>query len=227
MYLPSDTPIMQEEQDEYIRRVGQDAVVTDNMRRTSACGRTRLFNAIVSPLSVVCTQGMGTALDVAKLQAQSQDARATAILGTGGLIDTQVSGGPSISDIIANAPEVVSLNRGGGCMTPSYTTTPSGPSPQPGMPHRAPRIEQSPYGPMYFRGADSTMQGAYPTRTGVEARRGLTGYAPPWNDAGVMANADAQGFPDTGVGQWISDHPWFALALAGAGVLALSRRGGR
>jgi hypothetical protein len=224
MYLPSNTPIMQEEQDEYVRRVGQDAADTANMRLTSALGRTRLFNTMVNPLSVVCGQGMGTGLDVAKLQAQTQDARATAILGTGGQIDTEVSGGPSIPDIIANAPEVVSLNRGGGCKTPSYAPTALWPSPQPGMPGRAPRIEQSPYGPMYFRGEDSTMQGSYPTRTGVEARRGLTGYAPPWSDAGVLPNGGSQGFPDTGVGQWISDHPWFALALAGAGALVLSRR---
>jgi hypothetical protein len=220
MYLPSDTPIMQAERDEAARRVGLDAAATDNMRRTSACGRTRLFNAIVTPLSVACTMGMGTALDVAKLQAQSQDARATAILGTGGLIDTQVSGGPSISDIIANAPEVVSLNRGGGCVTPSYTSEPLGPDPHPGMPHRAPRIEQSPYGPMYFRGEDSTMQGAYPTRTGVEPRLGLTGYAPPWSDAGVVPEIS----PDTGVAQWIADHPWLSLALAVGGAVALSRR---
>src|ERR1035437_6604853 len=175
VYLTSDTPIMQEERDESVRRAGQDAAVTANMRRTSACGRARLFNTLVDPLSVADSMGMGSGLDVAKLQGQSRDARATAILGTGGLIDTQVSGGPSLAEIVANAPEVVSLNRGGGCKTPSYATTPAvGPGPTPGMPHRAPVIVQGPYGAMFYRGADSTMQGAYPTRTG------LTGYAPPW-----------------------------------------------
>jgi hypothetical protein len=221
MYLPSDTPIMQEERDEYVRRAGQDAAVTANMRRTSACGRAQLFNTLVDPLSVADSMGMGSGLDVAKLQAQSRDARATAILGTGGLIDTQVCGGPSISDIIANAPEVVSLNRGGGCKTPSYTTTPAGPGPTPGMPQGGPTIVQGPYGAMYFRGADSTMQGAYPTRTG------LTGYAPPWSDAGLVDNSGSQYGSDMGVAQWISDHPWLALALAVGGAVALSRRGGR
>lgn len=222
MYLPSNTPVMQEEKDEYVRRAGQDAAATANMRRTSACGRTRLFNTVVNPSSVAESMGMGSGLDVAKLQAQSRDARATAILGTGGQIDTQVSGGPSISEIIRNAPEVVSLNRGGGCKTPSYAPAPGGPSPQPGMPSQAPRIEQGPYGAMYFRGKDSTMQGAYPTRTAVQ---GLTGYAPPWSDAGVQANGGSQYDSGVGVGGWIMDHPWLALLAAGAGVLALSRRG--
>jgi len=154
----------------------------------------------------------------------------------------ETAGQQSVAEVIANAPEVVSLNRGGGCSTPSYTPVPLGADPVPGMPQRAPNIVQGLNGPMYYRGAPSTIQGDYPPVTAavnpyrasqpptlavkqyyeILNTRGLTGYAPPWSDAGVLANADDAGSP--GIGSWLMDHPLLALLLAGGGVYALSRR---
>lgn len=213
MYLSSNTPILTKQREDAARHGAESDARIDAMRRTSACGRVRLFNTLVAPNQVADAIGMGTALDTAKLQAQTEASRATGILGTGGQIDT--GAGPSAAEIIAGAPEVVSLNRGGGCASPSYTPVPLGPDPTPGMPARAPNIVQGPNGPMYYRGADATFQGNYPTRTAV----GLTGYAPPWSDAGMI--------PTDGAGSWLMDNKWLALALGAAGVFALSRRSGR
>jgi hypothetical protein len=52
--------------------------------------------------------------------------------------------------------------------------------------------------------------------------KGLTGYAPPWSDAWVMQQGVAE---SSGVMNWLADNGWWVLAAAGAGVLALSRRG--
>jgi hypothetical protein len=209
MYLPSNTPILQDQREAAALHGAQSDARIAAMRRTSACGRVRLFNTLINPNSVADGIGMGTALDTAKLQAQTEASRASGILAIGG---SASAGGPSAAEIIAGAPEVVSLNRGGGCSTPSYQPMPLGPDPQPGMPQRAPIIVQGPDGPMHYLGADATYQG-YPT--------GLTGYAPPWSDAGVLPNG---GIQDVGVGGWLMDHPWLALLLAGGGVYALSRR---
>jgi hypothetical protein len=209
MYLPSNTPILQDQREAAALHEAQSDARIQAMRRTSACGRARLFNTLVNPNSVADSIGMGTALDTAKLQAQTEASRASGILAIGG---SASAGGPSTAEIIANAPEVVSLNRGGGCSAPSYQPMPLGPDPQPGMPQRAPIIVQGPDGPMHYRGADATYQG-YPT--------GLTGYAPPWSDADVLPNGGIQG---VGVGAWLMDHPWLALLLAGGGVYALARR---
>jgi hypothetical protein len=56
---------------------------------------------------------------------------------------------------------------------------------------------------------------------------GLTGYAPPWSDALVSDFQTDASVPDTGVGKWISDHPWLSLAIAVGGAVALSQRGKR
>jgi hypothetical protein len=56
---------------------------------------------------------------------------------------------------------------------------------------------------------------------------GLTGYAPSWSDALVEEIRSKTSAPDTGVGQWVSDHPWLTLAIAVGGAVALSRRGSR
>jgi hypothetical protein len=172
-----------------------------------------MFNTLVSPNSVADSIGMGTAIDTAKLQAQTEASRASGLLAIGG---SASAAGPSAAEIIAGAPEVVSLNRGGGCSTPSYQPMPLGPDPQPGMPQRAPIIVQGPNGLMHYRGADATYHG-YPA-----GLSGLTGYAPPWSDAGVLPNG---GIQDAGsFTTWVSEHPWLTLLIAGGGVYALSRR---
>jgi hypothetical protein len=209
MYLPSNTPILQGQRADAARHGAESDARIAAMRRTSACGRERAFQTLVNPNSVVDSMGAGTGLDVAKLQQQTETSRASALLGAG----ESVGGGPSIAEIISGAPEVVSLNRGGGCNTPSYTPVPLGLDPRPGMPQRAPTIMQ---GPMYFRGENSTIPGDYPA--------GLGAYGPPWSDAGVLYDG---GLPAPGVGQWLMAHPWLVLALGAAGVALLSRRGKR
>jgi len=270
MYLPSNTPILQDQRESAARHGAESDARIQAMRRTAACGRARLFNTLVAPNQVADTIGMGTAVNTQKLQNQTEVSRAVGILGTGGQLDatgSSSSSGPSIAQIIAGAPEVVSLNRGGGCNTPSYKPVPLGPDPRPGMPQRAPTIVQTSMGAMNYRGADSTIPGAQANyavnalpmkaysqgRTSVNAmpmqafapgrassqsspsalpvkayyeilNRGLTGYAPPWSDAGVLPNGGLPGSPDMGVGAWLMDNPWMAMLIAGAGVYALSRR---
>lgn len=258
MYLPSNTPTMQEERDEYVRRAGQDQARILNMRRTSACGRARLFNTLINPNGVSETLGTGAGLDAAKLQQQTETSRASAILGGGapgweaasGTGGTGGNVGPSVAEVIRNAPEVVSLNRGGGCevQRPVYKPVAVEVDPRPGMPQRAPNIVNTSMGPLNFNGEPATLVGAYPpmrpyavsSRAASQAanlpvkqyysilsgQQGLTGYAPPWSDAGVLPNGGVQD-GGAGVGQWLLDHPWLALLLAGGGVYALSRRNKR
>lgn len=251
MYLPSNTPILQDQRESAARHGAESDARIQAMRRTAACGRARLFNTLISPSRVADTIGMGTAVNAQKLQNQTEVSRAVGILGTGGQLNATGSGsgsGPSIAQIIAGAPEVVSLNRGGGCNTPSYKPVPLGPDPRPGMPQRAPNIVQTSMGAMSYRGADSTIPGAQASVNALPMQsyslgrgssqssalpikayyeilnRGLTGYAPPWSDAGVLPNGGLPGSPDMGVGAWLMDNPWLVLALASGGIYALSRR---
>ena len=230
MYLPSDGAILTQQQADAAMHGAQSNQRLDAMRRTSASGRVKLFNTLVSPSQVAQNLGIAAAVNTAKLQAQTDTARASGILGaTGGPQGAGESGGgPSPAQIIRDAPEVVSLNRGGGCSTPSYQPVPLGDNPTPGMPHRAPNIVNGPYGQMNYRGADGTYTGHYPSVTSATRRpTGLTGYAPRWSDASVLPNGGVPAGSDMGVGAWLMDHPWLSLAIAGAGVYALSRRSGK
>ena len=223
-YLPSDYPIMAQQRADAIKMANCDQAQVQDMRQMSASGRLALFNTLVNPGVITQEMGVGTGVNAAKLQQQTDVSRASGILGGG---DSNGMVGPTIQEIIAGAPEVVSLNRGGGpcdsrSASPSRAGLPSD-SPTPGMPHRAPQIVQGPYGPMYYRGEDATVQGTYEATGG----QGLTGYAPPWSDALVLPNGGVSTSNDTGVTAWVMDHPWLALLVAGAGVLALSRRSGR
>ena len=56
---------------------------------------------------------------------------------------------------------------------------------------------------------------------------GLTGYAPPWSDALVMDQPGPASVQDTGILGWIRSHPWLALAITGAGVVAANQAGKR
>ena len=225
MYLPSNTPLLADQRANAARAGACSDQRIATARQMSAAGRVALFNTLISPAAVNTELGTGAAVNAAKLQAQTQVSRAVGLLGT--------SGGqaqPSMADIVAGAPEVVSLNRGVTCaqrLAGESNAVPLGPDPTPGMPHRAPRIEQGPNGPMYFRGADATVDGTYPSRGGSGSGSGLTGYAPAWSDAWVMDMAGSASSNDVGVVGWMQAYPWVILAAAAAGAYALSRRGKR
>ncbi|HXU79236.1 MAG TPA: hypothetical protein VN794_21840 [Methylomirabilota bacterium] len=242
MYLPSDTDLMADQRASRARHELCNEQNTHAMRCTSAKGRAALFQTVVSPDSVGESLGVGAALDTARLQSQTETARAVAILGTSGS-----GAGESVQEIIRNAPEVVSLNRGSNCgiLAPVQQQRTVNPVPRPGMPQRAPAIVQTPQGPLNFVGAPSTVPGAVPEIQGpvflpgkggpapapyatqyykIENNLGLTGYAPPWSDAWVTETQQNQQGSDMGVASWISANPWLALAIAGAGVFALSKR---
>lgn len=231
MYLPSTTPILTQQRADAARHGAESDARIENMRRTSACGRAELFRTLVNPQDVAANLGVGAAVNTAKLQSQTDVSRASGILGGAGNSgapgssgipgDSFNSGNPggaglTIAEIIAGAPEVVSLNRGGACSTPGYTPVPLGPDPVPGMPHRAPEIVNGPNGPMYFRGADATYQGG----ENAHASQGLSGYAPAWGDAGLVTENGAPAVESS----WLMEHPWLAIGLAAAGLVALSRR---
>lgn len=247
MYLSSNAPILTDQRADAARNAACSDQRIADMRRTSAEGRARLFNTLVSAGSVIENLGVGAGVNTQKLQDQTDVSRASGILGG----EYGVGGRePSAAEIIAGAPEVVSLNRGGDCQKRGvFAPVPLGPDPVPGMPHRAPHIVPSAIGPMYFRGQDSTIQGdypnpipavmpwtpplgppmpalpaSYPTVYAKILPAGLSGYAPPWGDAWVMPDAG----PDSGgVLSWASDHPWLILAALAGGAVALSRRARR
>jgi hypothetical protein len=55
-------------------------------------------------------------------------------------------------------------------------------------------------------------------------RGGLSGIEPSWGDA-MVSNGGATPGADGGVVGWFQSNPWWALALAAGGAVALSRRG--
>ncbi len=198
MYQDSSKPIFPDRD----AKLARDAAASDarilDMRRTSAEGRIRLWNTLVKPSSLVDPLGMGTALDAQRLQNQTATARASGLIDLSQSDSTQ----PTIADMIAGAPECVSLNRTGAqCDTYSPPLQPFDYTP--GMPQRAPDMVNTSRGPMYYRGAAETFG------------PGLAG-SPPWADANSG---------EGGLGQWIMDHPLMAIGIAGVGLFAFSRRG--
>ncbi len=245
MYLPSNAPILPNQASDVARHDACRNERVAAMRRTAATGRAQLFQTVVSPQEVLNTFGVGAAVNTQKLQNQTEVSRASATLGIGGFSG---EGGEefSVSEIINNAPDVVSLNQGGGCQKFGYVPPPpTATLSVPGMPHRAPNIVPTNVGPMYFRGADSTVPRQYPdvapyvppsnvptvyarilpAGPATLANSGMSGISPTWGDAWLMEDG---GLPGAGgVMGWISDNPWLAVALAAGGVYALSRRGRR
>jgi hypothetical protein len=240
MYIPSNTPLLEGQRESAARNLACETVRTNLMRQTSAAGRARAFETIVDPNSVLNNQGVGTAVNVQKLQDQTAVSRASGLAGNGQSVDAGRN--PSVQQIIRNAPEVVSLNRGGSCQLPGqFERVPLPVNPQPGMPHRAPNIQPTPNGPMFFEGASSTIPGDYtrPAPTAMVPYQsplsqptnytapavptvyaqilppgGMSGIAPAWGDAWVE--------PDpTQAGSWLADN-WGWLVVAGLAVYALS-----
>jgi hypothetical protein len=209
-YKPSNSPVFADQQSNLARKsASSDARIAEG-RRQSIEGRKALFNTLMSPEQIGQTFGTAAGVNAAKLQDQSEVSRGTGILGAGILPDT--GPGPSIAQIIQNAPEVVPLSFsanyacGAGPRTievQSVSAAEGGYAPHPGMPKGAPMMIEGPNGPLYYEGPPGTYPGAYAVGRQVAS-----------SDTG-------------GITGWIADHPWLTLGLAGVGVFALSRRSGR
>ena len=196
MYQPSDSPIFPNRQANLARKAAQSDARIAQAADQSKSGRARVFQTIVSPNAVSNSSGFGAGLDTAKLQAQTEVARASGV----------VSDFPWGPEPFVQPPEVVPMSAGalvcgawpGKSNRPQFQSAQEANyTPRVGMPKRAPDIVRIPQGVMHYNGAEATFPGAY-----------------------------AQGHqPDTVVqGSWLMDHPWWALAIAAGGVYALSRR---
>ncbi len=199
MYRSSNTPFLTQQQADRERNAAASDARIAEMRRTSASGRTRLFNTLVSPTQVATEMGIGSAVNVGKLQNQTAVSRASGILGLENQELDRMAQSP-----VSDDPEVLPMTD-----RPMYCASASGavrrevqvPVPEvAGMPKRAPAIVDSRIGPMYFRGANATIPGSYE----MEQQPVDT------SDSSLMS--------------WLADNPWLALALAGAGIYAMSRR---
>jgi hypothetical protein len=249
MYLPSNTPLLQGQREHAACEEGKSRQRIAATRRQVACSRASLFSTLMSPEQALESFGIGAAVNVAKLQRHSRDARAAVLAGTGGPVTTarpgqtstgivRASSGPSLADYIRDAPTVVSLNAQAdqtGCSRVRFSQSPLPPDPSPSMPEQGPSIVETDHGPMYFRGAPGTGTLAPSATLGTQylsivpnepSRGGLTGYSPAWSDAWAMEVQQAVKGPDTDVGfmDWVSEHPWLSLAIVAGGVAVLSRR---
>ena len=220
MYLSSGTELLRGQQENAARKAAcSDARVLE-ARRMMAEGRARSFRTIVSPSQVAERIGIPAAVNVQKLQDESLDSRA-ALLSNG--LEPPHPDGPSLGELIADAPEVISLNAQAdqtGCSNVVFSQRPAPKNVRPGMPRRAPEIVATDFGPMYFKGAD------HPTYRAASSM-GLTGYAPSWSDAWVMRDTQLIPSQDMGVLGWIQAHPWLSLALGAVAVYGVSQSGKR
>ena len=207
MYLPSNTPLMQDQRVSRVNSELQSEGRRQNATMTAVAGRAALFNTLVSPDVLAAQFGPGLGTSASINDSRSVVARASALM-TG----TPTENAPTFAQIVADAPVVGS---GPGCRGPVYARNPLGPNPTPGMPKRAPTIVNGPYGVMHFDSGPSSLDPAYGP--------GLTGYAPPWSDAFVGDSGSGGSGFDMGVVGWIQSHPWLSLAIAAGGVFAASR----
>jgi len=67
---------------------------------------------------------------------------------------------------------------------------------------------------MFYRGADSTIEGDY-------HGTGLAGISPPWSDAWVVPDPSQGG---GGLLDWVQSNPWLVLVIVGGTAYALSQR---
>ncbi len=183
MYQPSNSPIFPNRQADLAGKAAASDARIEQARQMTVQGRIALFNTLLTPGQIADTFGVPAGVNAAKLQAQTEAARASGMMGSG-----EYAGSEGLPPRMP--PEVVPMAQIGGCGN-SAVYAPAVPSPG-GMPRMAPVIIDG----LYYRGADSTI--GRPAET-LET------------EGGVM--------------NWIADHPLLTLALAGAGVLALSRRG--
>ncbi len=220
MYLSSDSPLLQGQRDDAARAAAASDCRRDKTRRMMASGRAQMFQTLIDPAQIADALGIPAGVNAQIMQDATTNSR-QALLSNGDSLPAP-DGSITLAELIANAPEVTSLNAQAdqfGCSDVIFSQRPLAADPTPGMPQRAPAITGSPYGPLYFKGAPAT---AYPQNPG------LTGYAPAWSDAWVMPDqmtpAPVSG-EDSGVMGWIRSNPLLAIALAGAGVFALAQTG--
>lgn len=222
MYLPSNTPLLQGQRERAACCNARSQMRIDATRELMARGRAGIFEDIMSPEDLTRQFGIGVGVNAAKHQAQTYASRASGLLGT----QPETTDGPSLAQLIADAPIVESLNRHpsqDGCSDVIFAPRLVGPDPTPSMPHGAPKIVNTTLGPMYVKGRPATYPLAQQTGDVFAPPAGLTGYNPPWSDAWVMRSETVNPQKDMGVSGWIKDHPWLSLAIAGAGMFALSQ----
>ena len=210
MYLPSNTPLMQDAQDCAIK--GAQASLDRQLciQTKFAMGRAAVFQDILSPNQIAAQFGVPAGVSAANLQQQTLDSRASAFLYGSGL-------GASPAEMMVDSPEVFPMGRAGGCMPVQHQMArPKYKKVVPSFPRRAPHIIQSGEGPMYYKGRAATIVSS--------SQLGLTGYAPPWGNAFVSPQSGDGGGSVMG---WIQANPWLSLAIAAGGVLVGSWKGRR
>lgn len=115
MYLPSNTPIMQDAQDCAIADAQASLARMLCIQTKIARGRAEIFRTIISPAQVAAQFGSQPAVSAAKMQQQTLGARTSAWLYGDG------SGAPAgtpgaAPQVMLTSPQVYPLNRGGGCL---------------------------------------------------------------------------------------------------------------
>ena len=202
MYQPSNSPIFPDRAAILARKGAVSDARLDAARQASVQGRITLFNTLMSPSQLAETFDAGVGIDAARLQDQTESARISGILIPSAEVDYPAS------DTMAGAPEVVPLSYSASFAC-GVTPGAEGPqrhssgdqdyTPRASMSRRAPLIVDGARGPVHFAGRSASYPGAY---------------------------SEGHQSPVT-VGNWIADHGWLVLGLAGVGVLALSRRSKR
>lgn len=139
MYQDSNSPVFPNRQADLDRKAAASDARLAQARKWANDGRRAIFNTLVSPNQVAQTFGIPAAVNTAKLQAQTEAARASGLMGTGDLAESQgiVSLGP---------PEVVPMAEGSTCGGEVTTTAVVQYG---GMPQMAPDIVDG----LYYRGA--------------------------------------------------------------------------
>jgi len=197
----------------------------------SRAGRGASYNTLVKPQQTLPIS-LGTAVNTAKLQGQTTAARAAGLLSTEAAPVIAPAAVPGAHPAPSGPPPTIVPMNPGSCLSNRYQPNPGTINPRPGMPHEAPSIVETPWGPANVRGKNSTVPVQYPIGWVQRGSKpgGLSGWAPPWGNAwaGVPpgTSAEAQG----GVWSWVQANPWLALGALGlAGVVAFNyhKRGRR
>jgi hypothetical protein len=194
MYQSSDSPIFPNQQAHLAHTAAASDARIAQAADQSRNGRARVFKTIVSANEVSDSSGFGAGLDTAKLQSQTEVARASGLVTDFPWAPTPAVQPPEVVPM-STAPLVCGAWPGASNRPQSQSAQEAHYSPRVGMPRRAPAIVRGPHGVMHYQGAEGTYPGAQVSRP----------------DAVVQSS-------------WLVDHPWWALVIAAGGVYALSRR---